>query len=225
MDNWFETLVAPFVLLATVALAFALAYAFRHPLRALLESLGISRLRLLGIDVELSIAQAVEAYEKRGLGPPSADDRRRIREAVELLAPLARGRRVLWVDDDPPNNAYERAAFLDWRIDVQTRRSTDDAVDELKAAALEGEPYPLVISDWTRDEKPEGLRLAERLRDKESDVPIDVPIAFYFGRVPLDELDRRRSAAAQVGAIVATGSPGELYRAVLFELARPRLDA
>jgi hypothetical protein len=225
MDNWFETLVAPFVLLATVALAFALAYAFRRPLRALLESLGISRLRLLGIDLELSVAQAVEAYEKQELGPPSADDRRRIREAVELLAPLARGRRVLWVDDNPAWNALERAAFLDWRIDVQTRRSTDDAVDELKAAARESEPYPLVISDWTRDDEPDpdhaGLRLAERLRGDEN----DVAIAFYFGRVPPDELERRRASAARMGAIVATGSPGELYRAVLFELARPRLDA
>ena len=224
MDNWFETLVSPFVFLLAGAVAVALAYGFRRRLDRLVREFRITKIGALGVNVEFAETRATDAYEKQGLGPPSADDLRKIREVAAHLAPLAAGRRVLWVDDNPSNNQIERATFRDWRIEVQTRRDTDDALDELRDHR---EPYDLVISDWARDgEPPEpdgapaGLRLIERMRDEN----IAVPVLYYHGYVDRDELDRRRSAARDASALGATGSPGELFRLALLELARISLD-
>ena len=221
MDRWLDAFASAFAFLAVLAAAVALAYVFRRQLRQLVAELGIARFSALGVNVEFAEDRAVAAYRKQGLGEPSAADLRRIRDAAEHLAPLAAGRRILWVDDDPAGNRLERETFLSWRIEVQTRRSTDDALAELRPR---DEPYDLVISDWTREGEPGGTEAGPRLAQAMGEDGFRVPIVFYHGHVPSDELERRRAEAARLGALGATGSPGELYRLVLLELARRALE-
>jgi CheY-like chemotaxis protein len=218
VENWFQTLVTPIAALAAFAAAIGLLYAFRERVERLVADLRISKIGALGVNIEFVENQTVSAYEERGLGHPSSEDKRKIREVATYLAPLAAGRRILWVDDRPEGNARERAVFREWRIDVQTRRATDDAMAELRASK---EAYDLVISDWMRpgpdgDEAEEGLRLLRMMRDDEK----QEPFVFYHGLVDREELRRRRAEAVQAGALGATGSPGELYRFVLLELVR-----
>jgi CheY-like chemotaxis protein len=221
LDNWFETLVSPFVALAAVFAGLVLLYMLRRRLSAVVTDLRISKIGAGGFSIEFIEQQTIEAYEKQGLGPPSANDRRKVRELAQHIAPLAAGRKILWVDDNPGGNVPERAMMREWRIEVQTRRTTDEALTELADPV---EQYDLVISDWIRPtpESPkseEGIRMLMILRQ----TGIDVPVVFYHGAVSDDVLRDRRARARAAGALGATGSPGELYQFVLLELVRSAL--
>ena|SRR5215211_3466394 len=214
--DWDQLLLPPATLL-TLCLAAVVVWVARAPLRRLMNELGVRKVGGLGFDVEFIEHQAAVAYVDQGLDPPSEQDRRAIRRTAEHLGPLARGTRVLWVDNQPRNNERERSAFLAWQVDVQTRRTTDQALCELRDPR---EQYDLVVTDWRRpgdsECSPAGLELINRMRDR----GLEEPVIFYHGAVPLDELERRRAAAKAAGAIGATGSPGELFRWSLMQLAR-----
>jgi hypothetical protein len=57
-----------------------------------------------------------------------------------------------------------------------------------------------------------------------SELKLEQRVIYYHGIVDADELHRRRRDAREAGAIGATGSPGELLRWTLIELARVALD-
>ena len=81
-------------------------------------------------------------------------------------------KRVLWVDDQPENNRYERLAFeeaMDLRFTLA--QSTNEGLEELQRNR-----YAVVISDMGRREGPrEGYALLDRLR-KQGD---QTPLFFY----------------------------------------------
>src|SRR5690242_744505 len=68
-----------------------------------LDKLGIKRVGLSaeGLEFERFEKRLEEAYAKQELGPPSENDKRRIRNIKQHLAPIVSGRRLLWVDDKP----------------------------------------------------------------------------------------------------------------------------
>ena len=105
--------------------------------------------------------------------------------------------RVLWVDDNPQNNAAEMATLRDLGFAIETASSTDLAI-----VALDRFPADVVISDMSRgtDDRA-GLLLVAQLRGKK----IDTPVIFYVGTVT----DARRQEAAKVGVRV-TSSASEL---------------
>jgi CheY-like chemotaxis protein len=217
-------IVLPPVLNLLVVLAIVLFFwAMRERLAQLFDTLGIKSAELPGgFRVERFETLTVEAYAKQELGPPSEDDKRKIYNIGAYLAPLAAGRRILWVDDNPGGNSLERAALLELRIDVQTRRDTGEALAELRDPE---ETYDVVISDWHRgssrnDEASEGLRLLHSMRSER----IKVPLIFYHGPVGPDQLAQRRQLAHAAGAVGATGSPGELFRWTMIELVKKNLD-
>jgi len=177
--------------------------AFLDDLR--IKSFGVST---EGLQVERFEDKVKRAYVKQNLGPPSEDDKVRIKNIRRKLAPLIAGRRLLWVDDNPVGNTEERAAFVDMRVDVQASRSTAEALRELQDP---GNVFDVVISDWRRphDDKPDepaGIGLLHELQDHK----IQVPVVFYHGKVSQEELANRRKLALSNGAIGTTGSPGEL---------------
>ena len=68
--------------------------------------------------------------------------------------------RILWVDDRPENNQYERQALEAIGLHCTLAQSTDEAIDKL---ALN--EYAVIISDMGRREGPrEGYVLLDRLR-------------------------------------------------------------
>ena len=103
-----------------------------------------------------------------------------MRDAVRWLSLLAAQTHILWVDDDPGHNTAERAMFLSWEIEVQTVRSTEEALRELGETTTQPAPatgeaprtkpyFDLVILDWNRgtpdEEEPAGLDLLQKMRD------------------------------------------------------------
>jgi CheY-like chemotaxis protein len=155
---------------------------------------------------EQGVAMALAA---RGV---AARDRGDVERLGTSLAALPDAKRILWVDDRPENNAAERAALARLQLEVQTRRSTAEAI-----AALEGddEPYDLVISDWGRAGEgrlwPAGLRLLQRMRERD----LRTPVVFYYDVRPEPVEALRRSVALGAGAAGATFRPDDLLQRVL----------
>jgi CheY-like chemotaxis protein len=220
-DAWYEIVFPPLVTLAVVCLAAILLWLVRVKLAEFVSQLGVQKVSAFGVDLQFVEHQATAAYTKQGLDPPSEDDKAAIRDAVQFLAPLAAQSRILWVDDNPGGNTLERSTLLSWEVDVQAVRTTDEALRELGDSA---QRFDLVLSDWQRPNDaasaPAGLQLIKRMRDS----GLEQSVIFYHGLVAPEELAKRRRDAREAGAAGATGSPGELFRWTLIELARIGVD-
>ena len=84
------------------------------------------------------------------------------------------GARVLWVDDDPSNNAKQVGILAERGVQVTTAVSTAEALERYEPTA-----YDLVVSDMGRSEGANreyvpraGLDLLQRLRARQSDVAV-----------------------------------------------------
>lgn len=115
---------------------------------------------------------------------------------------------VLWVDDRPGNNIYERNAFEAMGIKFTLALSTNDAL-----ALLQTQQFGAIISDMGRREGVrEGYVLLERLRESGNTTPFFI----YAGS---DAPEHRREAAER-GAQGSTNDPEELFRNVTSTLLR-----
>ena len=125
------------------------------------------------------------------------------------LEPLVRGRRVLWVDDEPSSNEVEAGLLKRLGVDVENAESTEEALARLRRDPAR---FDLVVSDWARGEDPDaGRTLLEALPG----LPRRWPVLMYVGRAN----ERRRAEAAGLGAKALTDEPDELLKQVLVELA------
>jgi CheY-like chemotaxis protein len=78
--------------------------------------------------------------------------------------------RVLWVDDRPENNSYERQAFEAVGLSFNLCLSTNEALKQLSK-----ERFAAIISDMGRKEGPrEGYVLLDKLREKDARTPFFV---------------------------------------------------
>jgi CheY-like chemotaxis protein len=119
---------------------------------------------------------------------------------------LGRAPRLLWVDDRPSNNRYERSALENMGMIVNLSTSTEDAQRKLQRAT-----YDLVISDMARPEDPRaGYVLLDWMRKRGN----NTPFAIYGSSNSADHYDD----AVHRGAIGSTGQPGELIDMVLRSL-------
>jgi len=93
-----------------------------------------------------------------------------VREAAsQRSAPIEGWRNhVLWVDDRPENNVYERQAFEAVGLKFSLALSTNEAL-----ALLERQNFAAVISDMGRKEGPrEGYALLDAMRSKDNQTPL-----------------------------------------------------
>jgi len=135
---------------------------------------------------------------------------RQIRSASRELSRLRglsaeRGNgRILWVDDHPTNNLYERKAFEALGVSVDIALSTTEALHKLERSAI---PYDVIISDMGRAEGPrEGYALLTEVRR----LGYATPLFIYTGS---SSLEHRREAAER-GAQGSTNDPWELSELV-----------
>ena len=111
--------------------------------------------------------------------------------------------RILWVDDRPENNFYERQAFESQGIEFSLSLSTMDALENLK-----NNKYAAIISDMGRKEGPqEGYVLLEKLR-KAGD---NTPFFIYAG----SNAPEHKMMALERGAQGSTNRAQELYEMVM----------
>lgn len=116
--------------------------------------------------------------------------------------------RILWVDDNPDNNIYERKAFEAQGISFSLASSTKEALNLLKS-----NKYAIIISDMARKEGPkEGFGLLEKIREEGYDIPFFIYVGSNF--------EECKSEAVEKGVQGYTNRVKELYRMVMDTLQR-----
>jgi CheY-like chemotaxis protein len=129
------------------------------------------------VKMQMSVVASLSAAASKGDTPASEAQLHKIVETVRAAGPAAIatgddfGSHILWVDDRPENNTYERQAFEAIGLRFTLALSTDEAFERLSQAR-----YAAIISDMGRREGPrEGYVLLDRMR-KEGD---RTPLFFY----------------------------------------------
>jgi CheY-like chemotaxis protein len=135
--------------------------------------------------------------------PTGGLDRReafeQVGEIIRTVGDFGRPPRILWVDDRPSNNTYERQAMEKLGMVFELSTSTDDALAKIKAR----EPYDAIISDMGRppDDRA-GYTLLDRLRLNGD----QTPFVIYASSRSQEHFDE----SVRHGAAGCTNRPGEL---------------
>src|SRR5262245_44425715 len=106
--------------------------------------------RTMKIAVALAIAESTGGPERAGT-VPSVDSKQIITTAESARSARLNGTKVLWVDDNPENNTYERQALSALGIEFVLVTTTEDALRELEA-----QKFGAIISDFGRRDDPQG---------------------------------------------------------------------
>jgi len=132
--------------------------------------------------------------------------------AAEAVTPrvIKRAERstVLWVDDHPNNNIYERQALEALGVSFVLATSTEEALEKLKQ-----QRFDAIISDMGRlSDSQAGYTLLDQLRSSGDRTPF---IIYARSRAPDHVAEAQRR-----GAIDCTNRPDELFQMVLLTLGR-----
>jgi CheY-like chemotaxis protein len=116
-------------------------------------------------------------------------------------------KRILWVDDRPQNNTYERQAFEAVGLEISLSLNTADALEQLATRK-----FAAVISDMGRREGPrEGYTLLDAMRAKEDKTPV-----FFYAASNAPEHKRE---TREHGGQGCTNDPNELFLMVVKEVS------
>jgi hypothetical protein len=125
---------------------------------------------------------------------------------IQLVHSVLQGANVLWVDDQPDGNFYERLAFSELGVQIELALSTDELVGFLKK-----KQYHAIISDMARGGiDNEGVQMLGTLPAGSP------PVVFYTLRLD-------KSLGTPAGAFGITNRPDELMHLLLDMLERTRL--
>ncbi|MCL2282365.1 MAG: response regulator [Fibromonadales bacterium] len=112
---------------------------------------------------------------------------------------------ILWVDDQPENNLYEKLAFEAQGIKVDLALTTDKAL-----SMLQNRKYSAIISDIKREEgEQEGYVLLNKVRESKNEIP-------FFIYANANEPEQKAMAKSK-GAQGMTNQAQELYQMVMKE--------
>lgn len=123
-----------------------------------------------------AVASLATAAAKHGTGGHDADITNIVDAVRKVPARGDRARdgwrnRILWVDDRPENNVYERRAFEALGLEFALALTTDSALEQLSV-----QTFAAIISDMGRREGPrEGYVLLDEVRRR----GITTPVFFY----------------------------------------------
>jgi len=139
----------------------------------------------------------------------------RLDEIIEIVAGITKKdgaikwkNRILWVDDRPENNVYERRAFEAQGIIISLALSTDEAIENLKT-----NKYAAIISDMARKEgSQEGYVLLDKLRSGGDKTPFFIYAA--------SNAPEHKRTALKGGAQGSTNRAQELYQLVMNAISK-----
>ena len=143
------------------------------------------------VKMQMAVVASLTAATAKSDTPASEAELHKIVEVVRAAGPAAVAtgdgwrNHILWVDDRPQNNSFERQAFEGMGLRFTLALSTDDAFEKLSQTK-----YAAIISDMGRREGPkEGYVLLDRLR-LEGD---KTPLFFYAAsNSPEHKLETRK---------------------------------
>jgi CheY-like chemotaxis protein len=146
---------------------------------------------------------------------PDIEKTKEIAKLVEQLitpntARQLEGAIVLWVDDRPINNTYERQALEALGIQFTISKSTEDALEKLKQKT-----YAVIISDMAR---PPDQRAGYVLLENVQAMHISTPFIIYAGSKRPEHI----AEARRRGAFGTTNDPQELFELVIRALRDSR---
>lgn len=162
------------------------------------------------LKTQLSSAVSLAAAISKQRGGSGDLNQEQLDEIVDLVSKTKKNpssekwkNRVLWVDDRPENNIYERQAFEDQGLHFKLALSTEEALQILKH-----EKFAVIISDMGRKEGPEeGYVLLDELRKSGN----RTPFVIYAG----SNLPEHKKMARERGAIGSTNRAQELFQLVM----------
>ena len=125
------------------------------------------------VKMQMAVVASLTAATSKSDTLASVGELQRIVEVVRAASPVAGGGdgwldHVLWVDDRPENNTYERQAFEGVGLHLTLALSTNEAFDRMSQSK-----FAAIISDMGRGEGPrEGYVLLDRLRGEGDRTPL-----------------------------------------------------
>jgi CheY-like chemotaxis protein len=194
-------------------------YLLRRPLSRLIGNAGELNLNAFGVQATIK-REHVEAAALLGAAearrsdsatsdgtPPDENSIRRIADTISEAAAQTDSRQrsralVLWVDDNPGNNLYERKSLEAFGIHITVSTSTEDALEKVRQTKFDA-----IISDMGRPPDP---RAGYTLLDKLRTLNIDTPFIIYAGSNALEH----KAEARRHGALGSTNDPQELFQLV-----------
>ncbi len=215
--SYLQVIIWPFV--ALIILLYV-----RTPLKKFLEDMIEVNLKAGPIETMVKRKQLIEAAASLGAATahwqyasqdkqdiPDAEKAKDIAKVVDqLVTPRTsrqlEGASVLWVDDRPMNNTYERQALEALGIQFAISKSTEDALER-----LEKKHYDLVISDMAR---PPDQQAGYTLLKKVHEMQITTPFIIYAGSKRPEHI----AEAHRRGALGTTNDPQELFELVVSAL-------
>ena len=211
-----------------IIVMFILIY-FGVPLKKFVADMAEFRLKAgpTGIEAEakreqveaaalLGAAAAAKKGQIEGEKPvPDEDRAREIAKAVsQATKPKAEGRlfgaSILWVDDKPAKDAFERKALEVFGVRFTDSLSTSDALEKIKT-----NKYDAIISDMNR---PPDSQAGYTLLAEKQKLGDDTPLIIYAGSSRTDH----KAEAQRRGAFGSAGNPQELFMLVLYALRSRR---
>jgi CheY-like chemotaxis protein len=202
----------PIVILVMVLVFIIL---FRDPISVFIRGLGNVSVKAPGVQIT-AVAMLAAATSARqdgdGASQPQApaslaeiDDIALVVNRVVTSQTMRRlsDSLVLWVDDRPQNNIYERGALNALGVRITISTSTEDALNRVRSQA-----FDVIISDMGRPpDKQAGYTLLEQLRKS----GVSTPFVIYAG----SNLPEHKEMATRRGAQGSTNRPQELLELVV----------
>ncbi len=226
-DEWTRLigLVISFLqVLAWPLVIFCILFFFRKPLRSFLENIvevnfkagpietTARRQQLLELSASLGAATAHWQDETQS-SAPAVEKTKQLAQAIDqLMTPRTsqrmEGVSILWVDDRPTNNTYERQALEALGVQFTISKSTEDALDRLHRKS-----YDVILSDMSRPpDQQAGYTLLEQIKA----MHITTPYIIYAGSKRPEHIAR----AKELGAFGTTNDPQELLELVIRALKK-----
>lgn len=139
----------------------------------------------------------------------TASERRGVLGRLDHAASYLQDGRILWVDDVPENNRYLTRLFGEFGMQVDSARSTEEALHLLGHRS-----YDMVLTDIRRGNDPQaGIRMLQEFRDHGINLPVVIHAAQFDSRLGIDSL-----------AFAGTNRPDEVVHYVIDLMERIRFN-
>ncbi|MBP6897039.1 MAG: response regulator [Pseudacidovorax sp.] len=164
-----------------------------------------------GIKISFYLLQAVESGGPDGKPPEAPPNTKAIQDVARKASAISLDKaKVLWVDDNPQNQEYERNALSALGVTFVQARSTSEALP-----LLQSQQFALVITDFKRvDDERAGYTLLKRVQSLKNPPPLII----YSGSASPEFA----AEAKRLGAFAETNQPQQLFSLAVEAIVRPR---